>query len=173
METLFRLTPVPATRPIGRLNGAAYFSSMEDNNEIGSGSNGKTPASDLNVVLVEDSILMRAHVAASLSEIKGVAAVRQAEDVPSGLRLLETVTPDVLILDIELPGRTGLDLLKTVRKRDAAVVIIMLTNHDQPRLRQRCAELGANYFFNKLNEFGRVAEVCRELAERRARQAGS
>lgn len=173
METLFRLTPVPATRLIGRPNEAAYFSRMEDNNEIGSGSNDKTPVSSLIVALVEDSILMRAHVAASLSEIKGVAALRQAEDVPSGLRLLETIKPDVLILDIELPGQTGMDLLKIVRRRDAAVVIIMLTNHDHPKLRQTCAELGANFFFNKLSEFGRVGDVCRELAERRAQQAGS
>ncbi len=146
---------------------------MDNNSATGSESNDKTPSGSLTVVVVEDSILMRAHVAASLSAIKGVAAVRQAEDVPSALQLLETIKPDVLILDIELPGRTGLDLLKTVRKTDAAVVIIMLTNYDQPRLRKRCAELGANYFFNKLSEFGRVAEVCRELAERRARRPGS
>jgi len=146
---------------------------MNNNSATGSESNNKTPSSSLTVVVVEDSILMRAHVAASLSAIKGVAAVRQAGDVPSALHLLETIKPDVLILDIELPGRSGLDLLKTVRKTDAAVVIIMLTNHDQPRMRKRCAELGANYFFNKLSEFGRVAEVCRELAERRTQQPGS
>lgn len=173
METRFRLTPVPATRPIGRPGGEAYFSRMNKDNGIGPESNGKTPAGNLNVVLVEDSILMRAHIAASLSAISGVAALRQAEDVPSGLRLLETIKPDVLILDIELPGQTGLDLLKIVRRRDAAVVIIMLSNHDHPMLRQQCANLGANFYFNKSSEFERVAEVCRELAERRARQAVS
>jgi DNA-binding NarL/FixJ family response regulator len=146
---------------------------MNDNKEMGPKSNDETSDGRLNVVLVEDSILMRAHVAASLSAIKGVAEVRQADDVPSGLRLLETIKPDVLILDIELPGRSGLDLLKIVRKQDAAVVIIMLTNYDEPEFRQRCAEFGANYFFNKSTEFLRVAEVCRELAARRAQQAGS
>jgi DNA-binding NarL/FixJ family response regulator len=146
---------------------------MNDNNKIGSKSNAKTPAGGLNVLLVEDSILMRAHVVSSLSAIKGVGAIRQAGDVPSGLRLLETLKPDVLILDIELPGQTGLDLLKIVRKKDAAVVIIILTNHDHPMLRQKCADLGANFYFNKLTEFERVAEVCHELAARRAQQASS
>jgi DNA-binding NarL/FixJ family response regulator len=141
---------------------------MNDRNESGTESKEKTSVSGLNVMLVEDSILMRAHVASSLSAIKGVGVIRQAGDVPSGLQLLETLKPDVLILDIELPGQTGLDLLKIVRRRDATVVIIMLTNHDHPKLRERCAELGANYFFNKLSEFERVAEVCQELAARRA-----
>jgi DNA-binding NarL/FixJ family response regulator len=146
---------------------------MNNDNEIEPESKDKTPDGSLKVVLVEDSILMRAHIVARLSEINGVGVIRQASDVPSCLRLLQTIKPDVLILDIELPGQTGLQLLKTVRMIDTAVVIIMLTNHDQPRLRIRCAELGANYFFNKSREFERVAEVCRELAERRAQQPGS
>jgi len=146
---------------------------MNNGNEIGTGSNDKTRNGGLNVLLVEDSILMRAHVAASLNEIKGVAAIRQAENVSSGLQLMETVKPDVLIVDIELPGQTGMHFLEVVRTMDSNVVIIMLTSHDHPKLRQRCAELGANFFFSKLTEFERVAEVCRELAERRAHQAGS
>ncbi|MGP8201967.1 MAG: response regulator transcription factor [Limisphaerales bacterium] len=146
---------------------------MTKNNEVASESIRQRSAGGLKIVVVEDSILMRAHVVASLNEIKGVAPIRQAEDVPSGLRVLEAVWPDVLILDIGLPGKSGLDLLRIVRRCDPAVVIIMLTIHNEPKLRQSCAELGANYFFNKLQEFERVAEVCRDLAERRARQAGA
>ncbi|MGP8200138.1 MAG: response regulator transcription factor [Limisphaerales bacterium] len=141
---------------------------MSGNSEIASESSNKARTTGLNVVLVEDSIFMRAHVVASLIDIKGVSPIWQADDVPSGLMLLETIKPDMLILDIELPGQSGLDLLKTVRQRDTAVVIIMLTNHDHSMLRQRSMELGANFFFNKLSEFERVAEVCRELAEHHA-----
>jgi DNA-binding NarL/FixJ family response regulator len=132
-----------------------------------SGPSPKAPCGGLKVLLVEDSILMRAHVASSLRAIKGVAAVRQATDVPSGLQLLESLKPEVLILDVELPGQTGMDLLKIARRKDAAVVIIMLTNHDHPKLREKCAELGANFFFNKTTEFDRIAEVCRDLAQSR------
>jgi DNA-binding NarL/FixJ family response regulator len=146
---------------------------MNDKSATSPESNDKTPSSSLTVVVVEDSILMRAHIVASLSAIKGMGAIRQAGDVPSGLQLLETVKPDVLILEIQLPGLTGLQLLKAVRKTDPAMVIIMLTHHDQPRLRKRCAQLGANYFFSKSTEFERVAEVCRDLAERRAQRPGS
>jgi DNA-binding NarL/FixJ family response regulator len=55
-----------------------------------------------------------------------------------------------------------------VRQGDAAAVIIMLTIHDHPMLRRRSVELGANFFFSKLSEFERIAEVCQELAGRRA-----
>jgi DNA-binding NarL/FixJ family response regulator len=141
---------------------------VNSDNAIGSESENKASASGLQVVVVDDSILMREHVVESLSVIKGVAEIRQADDVPSGLCLLEGRKLDVLILDIELPGQSGLDLLKIARRRDYATVIIMFSIHDHPTLRQKCAELGADFFFHKLSEFERVAEVCRELAERRA-----
>jgi len=131
-----------------------------------SGPERKKFSGGLQVAVVDDSALMREHVIDSLSTVNGVAEIRQAADVPAGLRLLETRKPDLLVLDIELPGQSGLDLLKIARQRDYDAVIIMFSIHDHPALRQKCAELGADFFFHKLSEFDRVAEVCRELAER-------
>jgi DNA-binding NarL/FixJ family response regulator len=152
--------------------GQAYSSPMSGDNKMNSESGHKPPAGGLSVVLVEDSILMRAHVASALGAIKGLAPLQQAVDVPAGLRLLQTVKADVLILDIGLPGQSGMDLLKIARGRDPNIVIIMLTIHDHPMLRKNAFELGANHFFNKFHEFDRVAEVCSQLAERRVSQAG-
>jgi len=135
-------------------------------------SNEDTRAGGLQVVLVDDSVPVRERVAASVSAVQGVASVRQADDVTSGLRLLETGRTDVLVLDIEMPGRSGLEFLEIARGRGCAALIIMLSIHDYPKLRQKCADLGADFYFNKLTEFQQVAEVCRDLFNRRARQAG-
>jgi DNA-binding NarL/FixJ family response regulator len=131
------------------------------------------PANGLQVVLVDDSIPLRERMAASVSAVHGVARVRLANDVPSGLRLFEEHEPDVMILDIELPGQNGLDLLKIIRRRRSSSLIIMLSNHDHPKLREKCADLGANFYFHKLTQFEQVAEVCRKLAESREQQAHS
>jgi DNA-binding NarL/FixJ family response regulator len=146
---------------------------MNNGEAIESGSKNKSPAGGLQIVLVDDSIPMREHVVASLSAIGGVAEIRQAIDVPSGLLLLDGRRLDLLILDIELPGQSGLDLLKIARRRNYTSVIIMFSMHDHPSLRQKCADLGADFFFHKLTEFERVADICRELAERQAQQAGA
>jgi DNA-binding NarL/FixJ family response regulator len=126
----------------------------------------------IEVVLVDDSKLMRDRVVASLAVVNGVGVIREAGDVPSGLRLLEVAEPDVLILDIEMPGQSGIDLLKIAKRRTYAAVIIMLSIHDHPILRQKCLDLGADFYFHKLNEFERVAAVCRELVERRRQSTG-
>jgi DNA-binding NarL/FixJ family response regulator len=126
----------------------------------------------LQVVLVDDSVPIRERLAASVRAIQGVSGIRQADDVPSGLRLLETGRTDVVVLDFELPGQSGLDFLMLARGGGCAALIIMFSVHDHPRLRQKCADLGADFFFNKLTEFQQVAEVCRDLSSRRAQQAG-
>jgi DNA-binding NarL/FixJ family response regulator len=141
---------------------------MNDGTVIGVGSPGRNCVKGLRIALVDDSVLMREHVLESLKDVAGIAEIQQAVDVPSGLRLVEAGRMDVLVLDVELPGQSGLDLLKIARRRDYAAVIIMFSIHDHPVLRQKCADMGADFFFHKLTEFERVAEVCHELAERRA-----
>jgi DNA-binding NarL/FixJ family response regulator len=145
---------------------------MNSNFACASTSNGKTSGHSLQVVLVDDSILLREHVAESLGSINAPVEIRQAGDVAAGLQLLEDRPADVLILDIEMPGRSGLDLLTLARRGGFVGTIIMLTIHDHPRIRQKCMELGANFFFHKLTHFDHVAEVCHQLAEFLTQRAG-
>lgn len=150
----------------------SYSSQMNNSDAIGSGPNPQGIPPALQIVLVDDSILMREHIVDSLYAVEGVGAIREALDVPSGLRLVQERQPDVLIIDVELPGQSGLDLLRLVRRRDTNTVIIMFSMHDHPSLRQKCAGLGADFFFHKLTEFEKVADVCREVIQRRRQKDG-
>jgi two-component system response regulator DesR len=127
----------------------------------------------IKVVLVDDSSLVRERVASALAALEGVEVVGQASDVPAGKLLLQAHQPDVLILDIDLPGETGLDLLQYGNIQRQSLLIIMLTNYDHPKLRERCAELGANFYFHKTSEIEKTMDVCRELAARRASPAAT
>lgn len=125
------------------------------------------------VVLVDDSAVVRERVAATLSSLGGVNVVGQASDVPQGLRLLRETTPDLLILDIGLPGESGIALLETAKKEKIVPLVMMLTNQDHPKLRQHCAELGADFYFHKPTEFEKMIDLCLELANlRRPADAG-
>jgi DNA-binding NarL/FixJ family response regulator len=133
----------------------------------------KRPAADtrapgaMQVVLVDDSSIVRERIAVLLSALDGVEIAGQAGDVPSGARLIHERQPHVLILDLDLPGQSGIELLESAKRRDGGLLVIILTNYDHPKLRQRCAELGADFYFHKLTELEKVLEVCRDLAHRR------
>jgi two-component system invasion response regulator UvrY len=129
-------------------------------------------AATLQVVLVDDSLPMRERLVASLVALDGVEIIGQANDVPSGLRLLETRPPDVLVLDVELPGQSGMDLLKIAHRRKFAPVIIMFSIYDHPKLRQLCLNNGATHYFHKLTQFDDIADLCRELAVKKRQQTG-
>jgi DNA-binding NarL/FixJ family response regulator len=124
----------------------------------------------LQIILVDDSEPMRERLAASLTALEGVEIIGQASDVPSGMRLLEARHPDVLIMDVELPGQSGMDLLKIAHRRKFAPVIVMFSIHDHPKLRKLCEDNGATHYFHKLTQFDNVADLCRALVAQRCEQ---
>jgi DNA-binding NarL/FixJ family response regulator len=118
------------------------------------------------VALVDDSQVVRERVATLLSSLEGIEVVGQAADVPGGRLLLNEHRPDLLILDIDLPGSSGITLLASAKKDNASLLIIMLTNYDHPKLRAECAALGADFYFCKPTEMDRAIETCEDLARR-------
>ena len=71
--------------------------------------------------------------------------------------------PQYVLLDYQLEGGTGLDVLRAVHPQDPGVVFIVLTNHATPQYRHACHEAGARHFLDKSSEFGRIKEVISGL----------
>ena len=100
-----------------------------------------------------------------LSEIEGVEIIGVAQDgIEATDRILE-LKPDVLILDIRMPLRSGIDVLRDIKKSAPTTKIIILTNYPYPQYRKRCMEEGAEFFFDKSTEFEKVPEVIRKLLQ--------
>jgi DNA-binding NarL/FixJ family response regulator len=59
------------------------------------------------------------------------------------------LSPNLIFVDIQLPGQNGLQLSKTLRSRNKNAVIVILTNHDGPEYRQAAYQCGANFFISK------------------------
>ncbi|MDB6026703.1 MAG: two-component system response regulator [Verrucomicrobiales bacterium] len=127
----------------------------------------------LRVVLVDDSSIFRERIAALISVLPGVEIVGQAPDALSGLAFAQAFRPDVMVLDINLPGASGIELLKAVKGHTYPPLVIMLTNHNESQLRDKCFELGAEFYFYKPEEFEKAVEVCRDLGERRFNSASA
>jgi DNA-binding NarL/FixJ family response regulator len=121
----------------------------------------------LKVVTVEDSLLVAERVQAMLSDIANVRFMGNARSVPDALKLISTKKPDVVILDIHLgedyPNGNGLHLLITLRRKYRRMKLIMLTNLTDPQYRSTCISLGADYFFDKSNDFDKVPETLRNI----------
>ena len=90
-----------------------------------------TPASNLGVLIVDDEPLARARLARQLQTIDGCQLLGEAADGESALQQLDSLDPDLLLLDIEMPGENGLQLAQQISTRSNPPAIIFCTAHDE------------------------------------------
>lgn len=117
----------------------------------------------MDVFIADDSRLVRERLASMLADVDGVRVVGEAGDINSAVAGILSLQPQTLILDVELPGGTGIDVLKAISGAQPMPRVIMLTNNPQPAYREKCCRAGAEFFFDKTLEFEKVAQVLRVL----------
>jgi DNA-binding NarL/FixJ family response regulator len=111
------------------------------------------------VLIVDDSKQVRERLISLLSDYPEIRIVGQAGNGKEALDALDDQKPDTVVLDIRLPGRSGIQLLGKIRTAHPEITIIMLTNYDFEHYRKQCMQMGADYFFNKTLEFEKVVDV--------------
>jgi DNA-binding NarL/FixJ family response regulator len=120
---------------------------------------------NMRVLIVDDSKVIQERLIAILSELKGVEVVGQSEDPTEALEAIQTLKPDAVILDIRMPGGSGIDVLERIKKKRPSPIVIILTNYPFPQYRKKCMDAGADYFFDKSTEFEMFAEVIKKMVD--------
>jgi DNA-binding NarL/FixJ family response regulator len=118
-------------------------------------------STELGVLVVDDSRDFCRTLTVVLNRIDGVRVVGVVHDVGAGLEGMASLRPDVVILDIRMPGRNGLHLLEQLYGTPDSPRVIVLTEHGSPPIRQRCMELGAEHVLTK----GADVQLLVELLE--------
>lgn len=113
------------------------------------------------IYIVDDNAEIRQRLVAQLAETHDAQVVGQAATAEEALQGIDTARPDTLLLDIRLPGKSGMALLVDVRQRYPDMRIIIMTNYDYPHYRRQSLNAGAQYFFNKTREFEALIEALK------------
>lgn len=116
----------------------------------------------MNVFVVEDSSLLRERLIRTLSGIQGVQVAGHSDTAEEAIQLIQAVHPDAIILDIRLRQGTGFQVLQAVKVKGKPPLVIVLTNFAYPQYRNKYIEAGADYFFDKSNEFDKVVVILNE-----------
>jgi DNA-binding NarL/FixJ family response regulator len=96
-----------------------------------------------------------------LSEVSHVRVVGEAMTAASALDKVWSLRPDVVILDIQMPGLSGMYVLEKMKKFPPMPKVIVLTNYPFPHFRNACLAGGADYFFDKSKDFEKILDVFR------------
>lgn len=125
------------------------------------------PQAPIKVFLVDDSIPVRERVAQMLRE-HAIDVVGEAEAPQAAIEGILATHPDVVVLDIQLKGGTGLDVLRAVRQAAPQTAFIVLSNNSGPAYRKIYRIEGAMHFLDKNAEFDQLAQTIQNVSQQRA-----
>ncbi len=101
------------------------------------------------ILLVEDNATFRRVLKRSLHHCFPCMIIAEAGDGEEALRRIDTLLPNLIFMDINLPGENGLELIRRIKATHPETSIIILTSYDLPEHRQVAYEHGANSFLVK------------------------
>ena len=115
---------------------------------------------ELRIVVVDDSDIIRDYLKRAFAQVEGCTIVGMANDGFEAINMIEELQPHVVVLDITMPHRDGIDVLRDIRRHDSKTIIIMFTSDPSVILKEVCFEAGANYYLDK-SQFGELIDTCR------------
>jgi DNA-binding NarL/FixJ family response regulator len=124
----------------------------------------KYKAKNLKVLLIDDSTIILTVMSEVLSTVPCVSSIKTSSAPVQALQTIEEFKPDVLLLDINMPEKNGIEVLKEVKENYPEVKVIMLTNHSTEYYRNTCFNIGAYQFIDKANEFDKIAPIMEKIS---------
>jgi len=122
----------------------------------------------MKIVIADRSALICERLEAMFNNIDDVQVVDVISDVKMIFDSIRKNVPDVLILDSELLGINGIDLIKNLKRVSFIPLLIMLTNYSLPQYRRRYLDAGADFHFDKAYEFNKIPDAMNCLKMRQA-----
>jgi DNA-binding NarL/FixJ family response regulator len=119
----------------------------------------------IRVLIADDAFVVRQRLVTMLDELAGVKIVGQAEHVAGVINAIRDLQPDVVILDICMPGGSGIDVLRDIKQDEVGPTVIILTNFPFSGYRQKCLDGGADFFLDKSTEFDQIPKLLERLRQ--------
>ena len=101
------------------------------------------------LLIVENDTQLRSKIAAILTAAFPSVHIFQAANAMDAARIVEEKQPRIAIVDIKLPGTSGLDLTRDIKHTCSMTTVIVNSNYDSPEYRQAAAQHGADHFLSK------------------------
>ena len=117
----------------------------------------------MKILVVDDHAVVREGIRRLLATISG-AEIHEAANAQDALSLSRSVAPDVIVLDINLDGSSGLELLRRLKADNITARIVMFTMHSEPSYAMRALKAGAAGYVSKSAEAGELVTAVRKIA---------
>jgi DNA-binding NarL/FixJ family response regulator len=125
----------------------------------------ETQEKQISIIIVEDFKLTRVGLRCALNTNPYLSVVAECEDAISGLKEIERLQPDVVLMDLGLPGMNGIEAMVKIREINPDIKIVALTSHDREEEVLAALSSGANAYCLKDIDPNKLAEVIKDVAQ--------
>lgn len=122
-----------------------------------------TASDPIRVLLADDHAVVRAGIRQFLEFAGGIQVIAEAGDGASAARLVEERRPDVAVLDVQMPGLSGIEVTQAIRAKNLSCGILILTAYDDEPYVQAVLRAGANGYVLKTADPLEIAQAVRDV----------
>ena len=119
----------------------------------------------IKVVLCDDHAMVRRGIKDTLSDTVDIQVVAEASNYAEVKELMRTISFDVLVLDLNLPGRSGMDVLASIKDTASSVRTLVVSMFPEDQYALRCLKAGAYGYLNKAGNPAELVSGVRALAQ--------
>ena len=121
----------------------------------------------IKVVLCDDHAVVRRGIRDTLMEATDIQVVGEADGYASLREVLRQQRPDVLLLDVDMPGRSGLEILSVLQEEQSPIKTVMVSMYPEDQYALRCLKAGAVGYLNKGGDPSALLAAVRTVAQGR------
>ena len=122
-------------------------------------------ASPLRVLIADDHAIVREGLKQILADTKDIVVSGEAKNGLEAIKLARTGKCDILLMDISMPDRSGIEVLKQIRKEMPQVIVLMLSMHREDLYAIRSLKAGAAGYLNKQSAPAELVNAIRVVAQ--------
>lgn len=120
--------------------------------------------SKIRVLLIDDHPAIRAGIRMMLEQDPDISVVGEADNGNEAVQLVELLKPDVLLLDMEMPGKNGVQVAQELKKKNAKVRVLGLSAYDDPEYINGLLSSGAAGYLTKEEALDKILEAVHGVA---------
>lgn len=115
------------------------------------------------ILIVDDSTIIIKRVSGIIKDLNNTGTILHAGNFIKAIQLINEFSPKIILLDIHLPDKSGVEILRYVKEKNLPITVIMLTNQSEEYYKTLCTEIGADYFIDKSSGFEEIPGIINSL----------
>lgn len=122
----------------------------------------------MTVLIIEESLLIGGRIRSMLLESGNTTAVYKSVEHKEAALLFEEIEPEIVLLDMCLPGTMSIELLQTIKNTSAKITIVVLVNCEDYQKQLKCKSIGVDYIIDKYHEFEKIPVIIDYIVSNRS-----